>query len=95
MSHAVSLWIYCEQCGRRMEVGLELTTGCGTYRETFQQPWECPRDDCRRRQRRLPNRMIARALSHYRRGIWESLVDRVQGHWTRIFGEGTRTSARD
>jgi hypothetical protein len=64
MSHAVSLYSYCEGCGRRIEVGFELTTVFGTHREMFQQSWECPYDDCHHRPRRSfvdrVNRQLAR-----------------------------------
>jgi hypothetical protein len=65
MSHVVSLWICCERCGRPIEVGFEMTTALGTYRQGFQQPWECSYDDCRRRQSPDANRTIARAFSRY------------------------------
>ncbi|HEX7795173.1 MAG TPA: hypothetical protein VF456_12515, partial [Vicinamibacterales bacterium] len=83
-----------ERCGRPIEVGFELTTAFGTYREGFQQPWECPYDDCHRRQNPDANRTIARALSRPR-VVQNSFVDRVNTQVLRIFGKGTRSWTRD
>jgi hypothetical protein len=91
MSHAVSLWIYCERCGRPIEVGFELTTVCGTHREGFQQPWECPYKDCHWRQSPNANRTIVRAFSRYPH-VPESFVHRQLAH---IFGPGMRSWVRD
>jgi hypothetical protein len=85
MSHSVSLWIYCERCGRPMEIGFELTTAFGSQREGFQQPWECPYDDCHRRQSPNADRTIARACSRYPHRVWDAFVDRVNAHLARIF----------
>ena len=90
MSHAVPLWIYCERCGRPMEIGFELTTAFGSQREGFQQPWECPYEDCHRRQSPNADRTIARAFSRYPCSVWEALVDRVNAHLARILEARSR-----